>query len=125
MHTAMLAAVKAGAKAYSTTKGVFNTLQAKQVGNNHSLSSSCEGREEGKVLFNEALNTIYLRLCGVGHMVKDHSYSKRGNPLLPHGLLFPISSKEGPSQHSISGHSTMELHLTLQLQKKEQDVVPW
>ena len=44
-------------------------------------------------LFNDALNTFYLRLYGVGHMVKDHSYSERGNLLLPHGLLFPISSK--------------------------------
>ena len=26
-------------------------------------------------------------------MVKDHSYSERGNPLPPHGLLFLISSK--------------------------------
>ena len=26
-------------------------------------------------------------------MVKNHSDSKRGNPLPPHGLLFPISSK--------------------------------
>ena len=26
-------------------------------------------------------------------MVKDHSDSKRGNLLPPHGLLFPISSK--------------------------------
>ena len=26
-------------------------------------------------------------------MVKDHTDSERGNPLLPHGLLFPISSK--------------------------------
>ena len=26
-------------------------------------------------------------------MVKNHSYRERGNPLLPHGLLFPISSK--------------------------------
>ena len=26
-------------------------------------------------------------------MVKDHSNSDRGNPLPPHGLLFPISSK--------------------------------
>ena len=26
-------------------------------------------------------------------MVKDHSDSERGNQLLPHGLLFPISSK--------------------------------
>ena len=26
-------------------------------------------------------------------MVKDHSDGERGNPLSPHGLLFPISSK--------------------------------
>ena len=45
------------------------------------------------VLFNDALNTFYLRLYGVRHMVKDHSDSERGNPLPPHGLLFPISSK--------------------------------
>ena len=36
---------------------------------------------------------FYLRLCGVRHMVKDHSDSERGYPLAPHGLLFPISSK--------------------------------
>ena len=30
---------------------------------------------------------------GVGHMVNDHSDSDRGNPLPPHGLLFPISNK--------------------------------
>ena len=51
------------------------------------------GRKEGNVLFNDALNTIYLRLYGVIHMVKDHSDSERGNVLLPHGLLFPINSK--------------------------------
>ena len=49
--------------------------------------------EEGYVLFNDALNTFYLRLYGVGHMVKDHSDSERGNPLPPHGLHFPSSSK--------------------------------
>ena len=48
----------------------------------------------GNILFNDALNTFYLRLYGVRHMVKDHSDSERGNPLPPHGLLFPISSKE-------------------------------
>ena len=56
-----------------------------------------------KVLFNNALNTFYLRLYGVGHMVKDHSDSEKGNPLPPHGLLFPISSKASlyaPSQDS-------------------------
>ena len=30
-------------------------------------------RKEGSVLFNDALSTFYLRLYGVGHMVKDHS----------------------------------------------------
>ena len=48
---------------------------------------------EENVLFNDTLNTLYLRLYGVRHTVKDHSDSKRGNPLPPHGLLFPISSK--------------------------------
>ena len=44
--------------------------------------------KEGNVLFNDAFNIFYLRLYGVGHMVKDHSDSERGNPLPPHGLLF-------------------------------------
>ena len=52
-----------------------------------------EGRKEGNISFNDALNTFYLRLYGVRHMVDDHSDSERGNPLPPHGLLFPINSK--------------------------------
>ena len=50
-------------------------------------------RKEGNVLFNDTLNTFYLQLYGVGHMVRDHSDSERGNLMLPHGLLFLISSK--------------------------------
>ena len=50
-------------------------------------------RKEGNVLFNDALNTFYLRLHGVGHMVNDHLDKERGNPLPPHGLLFSINSK--------------------------------
>ena len=52
----------------------------------------CKGRKEGNVLFNDTLNTFYLRLYGVRHMVKDHSDSEKGNPLLPHGLLLLINS---------------------------------
>ena len=51
------------------------------------------GRKEGNVLFNDTLNTFYLRLYGVRHVVKDHSDSERRNPQLPHRLLFPMSSK--------------------------------
>ena len=38
--------------------------------------------KEGNVLFKDTLDTFYLRLYGVGHMVKDHPDSERGNPLL-------------------------------------------
>ena len=48
--------------------------------------------KEGHFLFNDALNTFYLRLYGLGHMVHDHSDSERENLLPPHGLLFPINS---------------------------------
>ena len=48
--------------------------------------------KEGTVLLNKSLNTFYLRLYGIGHMVKDHSDSEKGNQL-PHGLLFLINSK--------------------------------
>ena len=44
-------------------------------------------------LFNDALNTFYLRLYGVRHMVMDHSVSEKGNPLPPHGIFFTINSK--------------------------------
>ena len=50
-------------------------------------------KKEGNVLFNDAPNTFYLRLYGVRHMVEDDSGSEKGNPLLPNGLLFLISSK--------------------------------
>ena len=49
--------------------------------------------KERVVLFNDDLNTFYLRLYGVQHVVKDHSDSESGNPLPPlQGLLFSISS---------------------------------
>ena len=44
---------------------------------------------ERKVLFNSVLNTIYVRLYGVRHMVKDHSLMGENLlPLLP-GLFLP------------------------------------
>ena len=52
-----------------------------------------ESDKERNVLFNDTLNTFYLQLYGVRHTVKDDAHSERGNLLLPHGLLFSISSK--------------------------------
>ena len=69
------------------------TASWKQTSIKTPMMYHANGRKEGNVLFYDALNTFYLRLYGVGHMVEDHSDSERGNPLPPHGLLFPINSK--------------------------------
>ena len=63
-------------------------------------------RKEDNVLFNDVLNTFYLRLYGVRHMVKDHSDSERGNPLPPHGLLFPIRGTGNDINVSMNGSDT-------------------
>ena len=64
------------------------------VNNNYLNVMLNKRRKEGNILFNDTLNTFYLWLYGVTHMVKDHSDSERGNLLPPHGLLFLISSKD-------------------------------
>ena len=78
-----------------TTRDIFNMcrFQTTTISCGTDVIPPGLSRKEGNVLFNDALNTFYLRLYGVRHMVKDHSYSERGNPLPPHGLLFSISSK--------------------------------
>ena len=46
-------------------------------------------------LFNDELNTFYLWLYDIGHMVEDHSYRERRKQLPPlYGLFFLSSSKE-------------------------------
>ena len=52
-----------------------------------SVSTYCYSTEIGRK------EMFYLWLYGVRHMVNDHSDSEKGNPLPPHRLLFPISSK--------------------------------
>ena len=43
----------------------------------HAVQWTRRGRKKGNVLFNDAINTFYLRLYGVDHMVKYHSDSER------------------------------------------------
>ena len=65
-----------------------------------------EGRLEGNVLFNDALNTFYLRLYGVTYMVKDHSDSERGNigfcfRLAARVLLYASSHRQDNTYHGL------------------------
>ena len=60
------------------------------------VQARCPGqteREREMFYLTTHLNTFYLRLYGVRHMIKDHSDSERGNPLPPHRLLLLINSK--------------------------------
>ena len=62
---------------------------------------------ERNVLFNNALNTFYLRLYGIRHMVKDHSDSERGNPLgysfwlTARVLLYAPSHRQDNTYHGL------------------------
>ena len=64
----------------STKTGcLFYDTPVRRVGQRGMKNVNQYGRKEGKegnVLFNDALNTFYLRLHGVRHMVKDHSARK-------------------------------------------------
>ena len=55
------------------TVNVLESAFCVALGNNTLNKTFCTVRKEGNVLFNDALNTFYLRLYGVRHMVKDHS----------------------------------------------------
>ena len=67
------------------------------------------GRMEGNILFNDALNTFYLRLYGVTHMVKDHSDSKRSRcrhigyyfRLAARVLLYASSHRQNNTYHGL------------------------
>ena len=67
-----------------------------QIIRHYDKNINSEGRKEGrKEMFYLTMHStnFNLRLYGVRHMAKDHSDNERGNPLPPHGLLFPISIK--------------------------------
>ena len=55
----------------------FRLVSVGFISNSNPKQVFKEGRKEGSVLFNDTLNTIYLWLYGVRHMIKNHSDSMR------------------------------------------------
>ena len=74
-------------------------LSMRRIPNN--LRERAIGVGGGNVLFNDTFNTFYLRLYGVGHMAKDHSYSERGNRLPPHVARQDFERQEAPTWHVV------------------------
>ena len=50
-------------------------------------------KEEGNVLFNDTHNIFYLRLCGIGHMVKDHSDRREETHCCQIGYSFQLRAR--------------------------------
>ena len=75
---------------------------------NRSNFTSTMNEKEGNVLFNNVLNTFYLRLYGIGQTVKDQSDSERRNQLSPiHELPFLLAARYllcAPSHRQNSTH---------------------
>ena len=61
-----------------------------------------------------------LRLYGIRHMVKDHL--DRGNPLLPHGILFPINSMGSSHRQDSTYH---RLCYTIVEHWLEREIAQW
>ena len=70
---------------------MFANMYVSSFKNEYQIALKARG--ERNYLFNDTLNTFYLRLYGIRHMVKDHSDSEKGNLLPPHRLLLSINSK--------------------------------
>ena len=72
-----------------------------------------DGWKDGSVLFNNVLNTIYLRLYGVRHMVKDLSNrtTQRGNRCRHMGYSFRYASshRQDNTYHGLCYTSRGEL----------------
>ena len=64
-----------GGSCFGVSKSVFSSFSTLILASVDLEDSSLKsiGRKEGNVLFNDALNTFYLWLYGIRHMVKDHS----------------------------------------------------
>ena len=83
---------------------------------------------KGNVLFHVPLNTFYLRLYGIRHMVKDHSDSEKGNLLPPlHRIFFPISSKSSFITPSIDriAHTTAFVFTHVVEHWLEREIAQW
>ena len=74
------------------------------VGGNSNVTVIFMHTKEGNVLFNNALNTFYLRLYGVRYMVKDHSERERGGkPDAAMGYCFRLAARVFYMHHPTDG----------------------
>ena len=74
--------------------GGFGGSGGKETSFHQFMDLPLEGRKEGNFLFNNVLNTFYLQLYGVGHMVKDHSDREKLNHCCHMGYSFRLAARD-------------------------------
>ena len=72
------------------------------------VKDHCDSERERNVLFNDALNTFYLRLYGVRHMVKDHCDSERERNVLFNNALNTFYLRLYGVRHMVKDHCDSE-----------------
>ena len=60
---------------YATHKNTIAEEEEEEEEEEGKEDDDGERKKEGNALFNDALNTFHLRLYGVRHMVKNHSWA--------------------------------------------------
>ena len=85
-----------------------------------------QGKKEGNVLFNGTLNTFYLRLYGVRHMVKDHSDSERGPSCHHMGYSLQLTARVFYMHHPTDGIAHTTVFVTPVVEHwLEQEIAQW
>ena len=74
----------------SVTERVFFSLLKKGISD---ANITIVGKKEGNILFNDTLNTFYLRLYGVGHMVKENSDRREETCCRHMGYSFRLTAR--------------------------------
>ena len=59
----------------------------------HCIYGYMEGRKEGNVLFNDALNTLYLQLYGIRHMIKEPQTAREETCCHHMGYSFRLTAR--------------------------------
>ena len=95
-----------------TTRVILYAPSHRQDSTYHGLCYTSRGERERNVLFNDALNTFYLRLYGVRHMVKDHSdtpvMGERERNVLFNDTLNTFYLRLYGVRHMVKDHSDSE-----------------
>ena len=97
---------RGGGVCVAVHRGVMTMEKERLLWRKNGHYGTNRGRTEGSVLFNDVLNTFYLRLYGIRHIVKDHSETRCRHMgyffrLTARALLYTPSHRQDSTYHGL------------------------